>query len=132
MRETLVWVLASERSGLGRLNELFNGKFIVRECSGLSRVWTDLLRGQPGVLIADLSGRDHVSATERAKLGALATFTPVVLLIDDPWLAYLAHSDFAMCSALFQPFDDPDRLVQTTLELSQLPSRVGFHSIGAF
>jgi hypothetical protein len=71
-----------------------------------------------GVLVAELTRRERVPLADAALLTALASRTPVLLLIDNPRLAHFAHTDLGMCSVLFQPFQDLDRVLRAITELS--------------
>jgi hypothetical protein len=114
------------------LSELLGEAFTVRRCAALACVWKDLLGGHSGVVVADLTGQQQVPPAERARLCSLSLVNPVLLLMDDPALAHVAHDDFARCNVLFEPFVDLGRVMITAVQLSlEVPTQV-LRTAGSF
>jgi hypothetical protein len=119
-----LWLLDAHVGRSQLLTELLEKAFTVRRCAALACVWKDLVGGHSGVLVADLTGQQQVRPADRASLCALSVVTPVLLLLDDPALAHVAHYDFARCNVLFEPFVDLGRVVMSAIQLSlEMPAR---------
>jgi hypothetical protein len=116
--QPLLWLVEANQHWRPLLTELFAERFVVRQCTRLPTVWKDLVGGEAGVLVVDLSGATNVARDDCARLRSLASLTPVLLLIDDPGLAYVARFEYGGCHVLLDPFDDLDRLLNAAVELS--------------
>jgi DNA-binding NtrC family response regulator len=127
-----VWLWTRESEWRRLLTELLQQAFTVRQCSGVARVWNDLLAGETGVFVVDLTHLTTLGLADRSRLCSLSYLVPVLLLVDDPAVADVALTDAGHCSVLFEPFNDLDRLLSATLELRQLTAPLGTHALSTF
>jgi hypothetical protein len=100
------------------LVELFEEAFVVQAFARLNAALPTLTTLQHELLIVDATGWTELPASIQPTLVALSGRLPVLLLIDTPELAYLAHAEYGRCSAVYDPFNDFHRLLAAATELA--------------
>jgi hypothetical protein len=123
---TLCLVLAKPPACLVRQNdtwrqlliELFEEAFAVRAYAWLNAALPTLTTLQHDLLIVDVTGCTELPASMQSTLVALSGSMPVLLLVDTPELAYLAHAEYGRCSAVYEPFNDFHRFLAAATELA--------------
>ena len=106
------------------LLELFEQEGIAVLCAGsLSDVWRTVLGGQMGVVVADATALlvPNPHAAEIEQYARLAQVVPVLLLINYTHVPSGVADLAGGCAVLDAPFDDLDRLVSATRELTSRP-----------
>jgi DNA-binding NtrC family response regulator len=124
--DAAVWLIESDSDLREVLLELYEQEgFGVLCARSLSDVWRTVLGGQMGVVVADATSLlvPDPHAAELAQYARLAQVVPVLLLMNYSHLP-TGFADLAGgCAVLDAPFDDLDRLVSATRELTSRPLR---------